>query len=179
MTEPTAPPPDGATPEGDGTTPETTPPPTAEDVARLEARWRRSANSARPARSDLSEFKASSKASMTETERALAEAREQAAAEVRTQYGARLARTEYIAEAAKRNPGYDVAAVLDDINLARFIGDDGEPDSKAIAASVARLVPEATAAGPAQPPAFDGGARTTAPAGPDMNRLLRQAIGRA
>jgi hypothetical protein len=94
-------------------------------------------------------------------------------------YGQRLARTEYIAEAAKRNPGYDVQAVLDDINLARFIGDDGEPDSKAIAASVARLVPEATAAGPAQPPAFDGGARTTAPAGPDMNRLIRQAAGRA
>jgi hypothetical protein len=177
MTEPTAPPPDGATPEGDGTTPETPPPPTAENVARLEAALEKERELRKAREKDLSEFKSQQRQSMTDAERALAEAREQAAAEVRTQYGARLARTEYIAEAAKRNPGYDVAAVLDDINLARFIGDDGEPDSKAIAASVARLVPEATATGPAQPPAFDGGARTTAPAGPDMNRLIRQAAG--
>jgi predicted secreted protein len=153
-------------------------PPTAEDIANLTKALEKERELRKAREKDLSEFRSQQRQSMTDAERALAEAREQAAAEVRTQYGARLARTEYIAEAAKRNPGYDVAAVLDDINLARFIGDDGEPDSKAIAASVARLVPEATAAGPAGPPSFDGGARTTAPAGPDMNRLMRQAVGR-
>jgi hypothetical protein len=178
MTEPTTPAPDGATPDGDGTTPDAPPAPTAENVARLEAALAKERERRRTAEQAAKDGENARKASMTEAERAVAEAREQAAAEVRTQFGARLARTEYIAEAAKRNPGYDVAAVLDDINLARFIGDDGEPDSKAIAASVARLVPEATAAGPAQPPAFDGGARTTAPAGPDMNALIRQAAGR-
>jgi hypothetical protein len=179
MTDPTTPPPDGATPDDDGATPETPPPPTAENVARLEAALEKERELRKAREKDLSEFKSQQRQSMTDAERALAEAREQAAAEVRTQYGARLARTEYIAEAAKRNPGYDVAAVLDDINLARFIGDDGEPDSKAIAASVARLVPEATATGPAGPPSFDGGARRTAPAAPDMNALIRQAAGRA
>jgi predicted secreted protein len=178
------------TPAGDPTPPGTDPgtnppaaqgdpkPPTAEDIANLTKALEKERELRKAREKDLSEFRSQQRQSMTDAERALAEAREQAAAEVRTQYGARLARTEYIAEAAKRNPGYDVAAVLDDINLARFIGDDGEPDSKAIAASVARLVPEATAAGPAGPPSFDGGARTTAPAGPDMNRLMRQAVGR-
>jgi hypothetical protein len=179
VTDPATPPPGGETPPEGGTTPETPPAVTAEDVARVQAALDKERGLRRDRERELNEFKNQQRQSMTDADRKLAEAREQAAAEVRTQYGARLARTEYIAEAAKRNPGYDVQAVLDDINLARFIGDDGEPDSKAIAASVARLVPEATAAGPAQPPAFDGGARTTAPAGPDMNRLLRQAIGRA
>jgi hypothetical protein len=149
------------------------------DTTDWKAEARKWEQRAKENRAAAAEIEKARKAAMTESERAVAEAEERGRQTAVATYGQRLARTEYIAEAAKRNPGYDVAAVLDDINLARFIGDDGEPDSKAIAASVARLVPEATAAGPAQPPAFDGGARTTAPAGPDMNRLLRQAIGRA
>jgi hypothetical protein len=149
------------------------------DTTDWKAEARKWEQRAKENRAAAAEIEKARKAAMTESERAVAEAEERGRQTVVATYGQRLARTEYIAEAAKRNPGYDVQAVLDDINLARFIGDDGEPDSKAIAASVARLVPEATAAGPAQPPAFDGGARTTAPAGPDMNRLIRQAAGRA
>jgi hypothetical protein len=118
------------------------------------------------------------KAAMSESERAVAEAEERGRMAAVTSYGQRLARTEFIAEAAKRNGGYDATSILDDLNLARYIGEDGEPDSKAIASAVARLIPEASAAAPV-PPAFDGGARQSAPAGASMTQLIRQATGRA
>ena len=129
-------------------------------------------------RTRLREEETARKASMTDAERAIAEARESAAHEVRSQYGQRLARTEFIAEAAKRNGGYDATSILDDLNLARYIGEDGEPDSKAIASAVARLIPEASGGAPV-PPSFDGGARQSAPAGASMTQLIRQATGRA
>jgi hypothetical protein len=93
-----------------------------------------------------------------------------------TQYGQRLARTEFIAEAAKRNPGFDATSILDDLNLARYIGEDGEPDSKAIAKAAQRLIPEANAA--PQPPSFDGGTRQGAPSSASMSDLIRAAAGR-
>lgn len=118
------------------------------------------------------------KAAMSESERAVAEAEERGRMAAVASYGERLARTEFVAEAAKRNPGFDAAAVLDDLNLARYIGEDGEPDSKAITAAVGRLIPEGGSAAP-QPPSFDGGARRTAPVAADMNTFIRQAAGRA
>lgn len=97
--------------------------------------------------------------SLTEAERAVVEAEQRGRASVLAEFGQKLARSAFVAEAARRNPGYDAAAVLDDLNLARYIGDDGEPDSKAITAAVERLVPSAGQA-PAQVPSFDGGTRT-------------------
>jgi hypothetical protein len=127
-------------------------------------------------RTKLREEEQARKASMTDTERAIADAREQAASEVRTQYGTRLAQTEFRAAAAARNPSYDAAAILEDLNLAKFIGEDGEPDSKAIAKAVQRLIPEG---GTPQPPSFDGGTRQAAPGSQSMSELIRQAAGRA
>lgn len=176
MTEPTAPAAGETPPAGETETPP--PAVTAEDVARLQAALDKERDLRKTRDKELSDFRAQTKASMTDTERAIAEAREAAAAEVRTQYGERLARTEFLAEAAKRNPGFDAAAVLDDLNLARYIGEDGEPDSKAIAGVVGRLIPEGGPATPA-PPSFDGGSRQTASSGPSMTQLIRQAAGRA
>jgi hypothetical protein len=116
------------------------------------------------------------KAAMTDTERAVAEAEERGRTAAVTQYGQRLARTEFIAEAAKRNPGFDATSILDDLNLARYIGEDGEPDSKAIAKAAQRLIPEASAA--PQPPSFDGGTRQGAPSSASMSDLIRAAAGR-
>lgn len=129
-------------------------------------------------RTKLREEEQARRASMTESERAVAEAREAGAAEVRSQYGTRLARTQWEAEAARRNPGYDAAGALEDLNLAKFIGEDGEPDAKAIAASVARLVPEASN-GPTPTPSFDGGTRQPPQAAVGMTQLIRKAAGRA
>jgi len=143
---------------------------------KAEARkWEQRAKDNKAAAAELEKAR---KASMTETERAVAEAEERGRLSAVAAYGQRLAQTEWIAEAARRNPSFDAASALEDLNLAKFIGEDGEPNSKAIAASVARLVPEGST-GPTPPPSFDGGTRQAAPGGADFNQMLRQAAGRA
>ena len=126
-----------------------------------------------------SKFKDAEKArvaSLTDGERAVAEAEERGRTTVRSEYATRIAQSELIAEAAKRNPGYDPAPLLEVFTFGKYIGEDGEVDSKGLAAHVARLVPEVHDAPLA--PSFDGGSRTPAPSGQDMNKLLRQATGR-
>lgn len=123
------------------------------------------------------EFEKARKAAMTESERAIAEAEERGRMAVRSEYGSRLAQTEFRAAAAARNPGYDVAKALAYVDLSKFVGEDGEPNSKAIAAAVADLVPEADGSTP--PPSFDGGTRQSATGSPSMSQLIRQAAGRA
>lgn len=110
-------------------------------------------------------------ASMSDAEKAIAEAEARGRTAAATDYGKKLAKARLDAAAAKRNPDFDTSA-LDYVDLGRFIGEDGEPDSKAIAAAVDRLVPAPNGA-----PSFDGGARRTPPKGSDMNSIIRQAAG--
>lgn len=112
--------------------------------------------------------------SLSEVERAVQEAKVAGRTEAASEFGTRLVRSEYMAAAAKRNPSFNTAEVLDDLNLTRFVTDDGEPDLKAIEASVSRLVPETPGT-----PSFDGGARTTPPTQAGMSDLIRKAAGRA
>jgi len=107
-------------------------------------------------------------------ERAAAEAEARGRSAASTDFGKRLARSEFTTAAARRNPGYDVAEAVDLLDLGRFVGEDGEPDTQAITAAVERLVPEAGT----PTPSFDGGPRSNAPVGVDMNRMLRRASGR-
>lgn len=116
-------------------------------------------------------------ASMSEAEKAVAEAKAAGRTEAVTEFGKRLARTEFDALAGRRNKDFDTASALEYIDLSRFVGEDGEPDAKAIKAAVERLVP-APAANDG-PPSFDGGARTAASATKGMNGLIRSATGRA
>jgi hypothetical protein len=111
---------------------------------------------------------------MSESERAVAEAESRGRTAAATEYGKRLARTEFDAVAGRRNAQFDTSGALEFVDLSRFLDDNGEPDSKAIKAAVERLVPAADA-GPA---GFDGGARGTAKAD-DFNQVLRRAAGRA
>jgi hypothetical protein len=173
MTETT---PDAVTAE-DTTPAETeTPAPTADDIKKLTAALEKERDLRKRYETSAKEAENARKASMTESERAVAEAEERGRLTAVTAYGQRLARTQYEAEAARRNPAYNVADVLDDLNLAKFLGEDGEPDGKAIAASVARLVPEA---GPPRFGAADQGPRSNPTTGPDMNSFIRKATGRA
>lgn len=110
-------------------------------------------------------------ASMTEAERAVAEAEVRGRTAAATAYGQRLARTEFDALAGRRNPDYDTASALEFVDLSRFLTEDGEPDSRAIKAAVERLVPTAGA------PSFDGGTRTTAAPKGDMSSMIRKAAG--
>ena len=124
------------------------------------------------AATELEKFK---QQSMTDAERAVAEAEKRGAQQAAQQWSHRLVKSDFIAAASKRNPEFDASAVLDDLNLSRFVGEDGEPDAKAIAAAVERLVPA-----PNGMPSFDGGTRTPAPSsGSDMTALIRKATGRA
>ncbi len=112
---------------------------------------------------------------MSEADRAVAEAEARGRTAAATEYGVRLARTEFDAAAGRRNPDFDTKSALEYVDLTKFLGEDGEPDTKAITAAVERLVP-APAEGP---PSFDGGTRTTAPAPQGMSQLIRKAAGRA
>lgn len=109
-----------------------------EQLRKENAKYRTKANESTEAAKAAEKARLSA---MTEHERAVAEAEARGRSAVLTEVGQRLARTQFVAEAARRNPGYDAAAVLDDLNLARYIGEDGEPDDKAIADAVSRLVP--------------------------------------
>lgn len=113
--------------------------------------------------------------SMTDADKAVAEAKAAGRSEAATEFGKRLARTEFDALAGRRNADFDTASALEYIDLSRFVGEDGEPDTKAIKAAVERLVPTPTAG----PPSFDGGARTPAGATKGMNDFIRSATGRA
>jgi hypothetical protein len=112
------------------------------------------------------------KASMTENERAVAEAKTAAAAEANKAAAPRLIRAELRAAAAEAGVPKDALdGFLEYADLSRFAGDDGEPDSKQIAAAVKRL---GGASGRAD---FDGGARGGAARPVDMSTLIRQKAG--
>lgn len=110
---------------------------------------------------------------MSGADRAVAEAELRGRTAASMEYGKRLARTAFDAAAARRNADFDVASAFEYLDLSRFVGDDGEPDSKAIKAAVENLVP----AKPGKTASFDGGSRTPAKPTGDMNQLIRQAAG--
>jgi len=115
-------------------------------------------------------------ASMTEAEKAVADAETRGRTAAASEFGKRLARTEFDALAGRRNPDFDTASALEYVDLGRFIGEDGEPDTKAITAAVARLVPEPAGG----TPSFDGGARQAPPpASESMSQLIRRQAGRS
>lgn len=138
---------------------------------RMKAERNEAKKEAQALRKEVDEIR---KSSMSEAEKAVAEAEARGRASATTEFGTRLAKADFVAAAARRNPGFDAKAVLEDLNLARFVGDDGEPDAKAIEAAVQRLVPEVNGV-----PSFDGGTRTTPPAATGMTSLIRKAAGRA
>jgi hypothetical protein len=109
---------------------------------------------------------------LPEAERAAAEAEARGRTAAAQEYGKRLATSEIRAAAASE--GADLAGVFDFLDLSRFVGEDGEPDEKAIKAFVGGLPKKNP-----EPPSFDGGSRTPAPAQQGMSQLIRKAAGRA
>jgi hypothetical protein len=110
-------------------------------------------------------------AAMSETEKAVAEAKTAGAAEAARVAAPRLVKAELRAAAADAGlPRDSLAGFLEYADLSRFVGDDGEVDDKAISAAIKKLGGGKTAD-------FDGGARTTAAKPADMNSLIRHAAG--
>lgn len=144
----------------------------ADYVANLRKEAAKYRTEAKAQAAELEKFRQSS---MSEAEKAVAEAEARGRTTAATAFGERLARTEFDALAGRRNADFDTAATFEFLDLKKFVGEDGEPDKDAIKAAVERLVPAATTG----PPSFDGGSRTPAAAPQDMNTFLRKATGRA
>ena len=117
------------------------------------------------------EYDEQRKAAMTEAERAVAEAEAKGRTAATAEFGKRLATSEIRAVAA--DAGADLAGVFDYLDLSRFVGEDGEPDEKAIKAFVDGLPKKEAAA-----PSYDGGTRTPTTPPQGMNGLIRKAAGR-
>lgn len=111
------------------------------------------------------------KAHMTESEKAIADARAEGRAEAMKTTGVRLVDAEVKAAAAGRKG--DVGALLEGLDRSRFLTDDGEPDSKAIAAWVDKVLP--SKAGPLD---LGQGARGGSGGTTDMNQLIRERMRR-
>ncbi|MFD0078226.1 hypothetical protein ACFVIY_37995 [Streptomyces sp. NPDC127166] len=77
---------------------------------------------------------------MSEVDKKVDEAVAAARAEERTRAGERVARSAFLAAAKGRIE--NAKDVLDDINLRRYVDDDGEVDDEAIAALVDKLAPD-------------------------------------
>lgn len=85
-------------------------------------------------------FDALQRESQTELERAVTDAREEGRREARAESRARIARSEVIAAAAVERRHVS-PAVLDRLNLADLVGDDGEVDATALKELVAGFAP--------------------------------------
>lgn len=143
-----------------------TPPAEPEDKTDWRAEARKWEQRAKENRDAARELERQRQASMTESERALAEAKATERATVVAEFGKRLARAEIRSAAAAANK--DVAGVFDYLDLSRFVTEDGEPDAKEIGAFVAALKDDRP-----KVPSFDGGSRAD-PKTTDMNDLVRQ-----
>lgn len=101
-------------------------------------KWEQRAKENAAAAKELEQFR---QQSMTDTEKAVDAARNEGRAEGARTASERIARAEIRAAAAGRN--VDVEALLEGVDPKRFLDDDGEPDTKAIAAWMDRVAPAA------------------------------------
>ncbi len=139
-----------------------------EDAVANSRKWEDRAKANKTAAEELAELK---KQGMTDLEKAAAEARAEGAAEARKQFGARLVDAEVRAAAAGRDKDV-IDGLLDGLDRSKFLTDEGEPDTKAIAKWVERVAPKQ-----ATPPLDLGqGARAGTEAAPDMNDRIRQRL---
>lgn len=133
----------------------------APDVDALKAeldKWKAlSRKNEEKAKSNAKEMKAFEdwKASqLSETERAIEDAKASVRAEVAAEYGAKLARSAFVSAAEGRLT--DPKAVLARIDVTQFLDADGEPDAKAIGEFLDSIAPAQKEQEPDQQPTFEG-----------------------
>ena len=140
-----------------------------EEVTKEARKWESRSKENLQAKTELEKQR---QAAMTDAERAVAEAEAKGRTVAASEFGKRLATSEIKAAAADAQA--DLAGVFDYLDLTRFVGEDGEPDEKAIKAFVEGLPKKDPGT-----PSFDGGTRTAPAAPAGMNGLIRKAAGRA
>lgn len=87
------------------------------------------------------ELEAIKAASATDMEKAVQQARDEERAKVVRDFGLRTVHRVMKAQLAQSMKPADADALLDDLNLGKFVSEDGEIDDDAIAKTVARLAP--------------------------------------
>lgn len=115
--------------------------------------------------------------SLTDAEKAVAEAREAGRSEALTAANARIVRAEVLAAATGTLK--DPADAVGFLPLDQFtVADDGEVDTEAIKAAIAELVKAKPylGAGPASPSPLPGGSATESSTGSNPNDWLRGAL---
>lgn len=128
------------------------------DWKAMARQWEKRAKENAKAQAELEKLR---KAAMSEQERAVAEAEEKGRQAAAAEYGARLAAAEF--RAAVAAAGLDLGDAADLIDVTRFVGEDGEVDTKAIQAAVKKLAKLAPAKGPGRSGADIGGGSGDAP----------------
>lgn len=145
-------------------------------LAEERAARKKAERDAKAATTELTKFR---EANQSEQEKALAAARKEGEQAAMAKANRRLLEAEVRAGAAgKLADPSDALGLLGDVE--QFLDSDGDVDRKALAKAIDDLVKEKPylAGTPQAGGSFDGGARTSPPAGQDMNQLLRQAAGR-
>lgn len=110
-----------------------------EEVAKWKAQARKHEDRAKANMTASKELESLRQQTMTETERAIAEASAQAVAETTRRYTSGIVAAEIRAAAAGRD--IDVTTLLEAVDPTAFVGDSGEVDTAAVAAWVSRLAP--------------------------------------
>lgn len=151
-TDPTDPPTSNEPPAADN----------ADDAAKWKALARKHEDRAKANAAAAKELEALKASMMSDQEKAIAAAVAAAKADTSAVFGGRLVAAEFRAAAAGRN--IDVNAVLDAVDAAKFLADDGTPDTARIVEWVNKVAPKADST-PPPPKDFGQGARqpTAAP----------------
>lgn len=166
--------------EGENETrPSWTPPSSQEELNRIiEQRLKRErarfadyeALKEKASRVDKMEFDLSS-----EADKAAARAREEERTKVRGEFVPRVVRAEFKAEAKGVLSGDQLEALLEDIDLSRYVNDNGEPDTEKITAKIAKLAPAKEDR--REFPDLGAGNRGGAAKSLNMNDLIRRQAG--
>ena len=120
---------------------------TAEDLAKWKALSRQHEKASKAAQAELDKLR---KASMSDTEKAIEEARKAARSEVLAELGSELVDS---AVRVAANGRLDVDTMLEGLDRSKFLDEDGKPDTKKIGAWIDKLAPK----GEAKRPVTDAG----------------------
>jgi len=109
---------------------------TTDDAAKWKALSRQHEKASKAAQAELDKLR---KASMSDTEKAIAEARQAARSEILAELGNELVDSAVRVAAAGR---IDVDTVLEGLDRAKFLDEDGKPDTARIGAWIDKLAPK-------------------------------------
>lgn len=155
-----------------------TPAPTGQAPAKPETDWKSEARKwqdrAKANHGAAKELEDLKKAGMTDLERQVNEAKKAARTETLAEVGQSRAEDAIRFSVGARLPEAELDELLGDLNLARFLTEDGQVDRKKVASYVARIAPDGKGTAPI--PDLGQGGRG-ASKGTDMNALIRRGAG--